>query len=761
MFKEKVTGNDVKADADFLPTSVIHVVATQDATKTSIRKKKSAAPASQHCTVIADTTKYFRCSTCNVSWVCESCIEGCHEGHSHAQISEVARPVWRVCLCFRSGECLHETQAHMQDEEWVELPCASETKLDDWEDSFVDTAGDTSGNVAGNHELHQSMIEEVRLAVERDVFEVNQSQTMKALADFSAIESNKFSIRLGMNVSSLRLSREQALAWYLSLDKMLVLQVDFSAYYLDAMTPPTISALGLADFLGGPIAPCRLSWTLKDRLKNIFLKRHMDKTPRPYEVEEVKSLMEITSESFLLCLLALQDKKGNIANATSMLTDHKRSFLDKISAVEGVELKVQTAGHAVHKPEKHAQDRERLCQIHHIDPVVAELVLNIEPNIEAALEMLLQPGVKEQFCAITKRSKRSESGTENFFCRTLSPHNILVRMLKFLFERLQTVNQSCLVCDEPLEYEGLRPDVCSKPLCVMSQETFGDLGSLAQEVREAPEVVDLLISFFMAAINANRLLFVTPTGVQIKNKDGSIHSYCDAKGNLDLPRMQASLSKLPSVADMQKLADRYELNEHLTKIDVLLIPLVRWIINSNRAHIRKLEPHECVKGMQAAHQFVMLSATPEKERKFRELRELTETSSKSKGSLWAFHGSSTGNWHSILRTGLKNLSNTKYMTAGAAHGAGVYLGRDSSTSLGYCGLVPGWKASQFGASFTCMALCEVLNRPSSFKTLANMYVVPDDDIVNTRFFFVSPAGGVNADSLDIPPLHTDQDRGED
>lgn len=99
--------------------------------------------------------------------------------------------------------------------------------------------------------------------------------------------------------------------------------------------------------------------------------------------------------------------------------------------------------------------------------------------------------------------------------------------------------------------------MCSKPLCVMSQETFGDLGSLAQEVRDAPEVVDLLISFFISAINANRLLFVTPTGVQIKNKDGTIQSYCDARGNLNLTRMKASLDRLPSVAEMRQLADRF------------------------------------------------------------------------------------------------------------------------------------------------------------------------------------------------------------
>jgi hypothetical protein len=54
-----------------------------------------------------------------------------------------------------------------------------------------------------------------------------------------------------------------------------------------------------------------------------------------------------------------------------------------------------------------------------------------------------------------------------------------------------------------------------------------------------------------------------------------------------------------------------------------------------------------------------------------------------KGHFFAFHGSDTCNWHSILRTGLKNMSNTKFMTSGAAYGSGIYMATDSGTSLGY------------------------------------------------------------------------------
>lgn len=53
------------------------------------------------------------------------------------------------------------------------------------------------------------------------------------------------------------------------------------------------------------------------------------------------------------------------------------------------------------------------------------------------------------------------------------------------------------------------------------------------------------------------------------------------------------------------------------------------------------------------------------------------------GSFFAWHGSAAGNWHVVLRTSLKNMSNTEYMSAGAAYGSGIYFADQSSTSLGY------------------------------------------------------------------------------
>ena len=75
-------------------------------------------------------------------------------------------------------------------------------------------------------------------------------------------------------------------------------------------------------------------------------------------------------------------------------------------------------------------------------------------------------------------------------------------------------------------------------------------------------------------------------------------------------------------------------------------------------------------------QYILISQDPKKERKFKELKA-------KHGSMFCFHGSSMENWYSIMRNGLRNLSNTTLMTAGAAYGVGIYASSHFATSYGY------------------------------------------------------------------------------
>lgn len=124
------------------------------------------------------------------------------------------------------------------------------------------------------------------------------------------------------------------------------------------------------------------------------------------------------------------------------------------------------------------------------------------------------------------------------------------------------------------------------------------------------------------------------------------------------------------------------------------------------------------------YQFVVLHDTPEKEAYFSRQREL-------QGSFFAFHGSGAENWYSILRNGLRSMSNTSYMSTGAAYGEGIYLATDLATSMGYARAVgSSWPNGKLHNGFQCVAICEVINGsprgPGGSRTshVSNILVVP-------------------------------------
>jgi len=178
---------------------------------------------------------------------------------------------------------------------------------------------------------------------------------------------------------------------------------------------------------------------------------------------------------------------------------------------------------------------------------------------------------------------------------------------------------------------------------------------------------------------------------------------------------------------MAAFSSSKELKSFLDAKDRLAYPLLRWILSSCRAHIAPLSPAEQIKGVGTTCQFLMLSAAPTKEKKF-------ALAKQSQGSMWAYHGSGWGNWHSILRNGLKNYSGTALMSTGAVYGNGIYLAKDSNTSLGYAKAMSGWPKSKMGGSgIQCLSLVELINANYQANPY---YVIPNEDHIVTRYLFV-------------------------
>jgi len=214
-----------------------------------------------------------------------------------------------------------------------------------------------------------------------------------------------------------------------------------------------------------------------------------------------------------------------------------------------------------------------------------------------------------------------------------------------------------------------------------------------------------------------------------------------------------TLQMLPSIDDLVKMAggSNDELRKKLNEKSPLLFPLLQWTLSSNRAHLEAIPKEHRIPGC-GDFQFHLVSSSPQKEKAFRERRALMQEKKK-KGSMWVWHGSAPGNWHAILRSGLKNLSGTKLMSAGQAYGPGIYSAKTVSTSLGYMGSVNvAWKNAKYiphRSGLLLIALCELVNedpnpKDDGYPTLRthnnDIITIQNEDIISTRFLFVHPDG---------------------
>ena len=95
-----------------------------------------------------------------------------------------------------------------------------------------------------------------------------------------------------------------------------------------------------------------------------------------------------------------------------------------------------------------------------------------------------------------------------------------------------------------------------------------------------------------------------------------------------------------------------------------------------------------------------------------------------------------------MRFGLKNMSGKKGQLHGKAYGDGVYLADAAQTSFGYLKYGTTWSNSSFAENSTTMgimALCEIIKDPSVKTT--PYYVVKDDSLIATRYFFIYEGSG--------------------
>eukprot|EP00026_Physarum_polycephalum_P002462 Phypoly_transcript_02469.p1 GENE.Phypoly_transcript_02469~~Phypoly_transcript_02469.p1 ORF type:complete len:782 (-),score=119.65 Phypoly_transcript_02469:460-2742(-) len=326
-------------------------------------------------------------------------------------------------------------------------------------------------------------------------------------------------------------------------------------------------------------------------------------------------------------------------------------------------------------------------------------------------------------------------------------YGFLHQLHKYLIHRIPTLNKFCIICDRAHLFASshlLRPAVCARELCCFAFQNLGVCAGATDGIATQAEVVDLLVCMAKAAAASTRRdTIFDPYPTVFDPFDSNIMVLNPSKK--DFSKLDQILTKFPSVEDMTMAQEAKDMKEYMDSVDIYAFPLLQWVINSNRSHIEKLHASKHLKLMNTPHQYVLITAPPEKEKAFSALKAKY-------GTTFAFHGSPVENWHCILRTGLRNASGTGLQLNGAAYGKGIYLSPNATMSFGYSQRsvfaprtgVPTTDTkskSRFlsSSNFFCVALCEVANIPD-IKKNGDIWVCPQEDPVVTRFFFVFPAG---------------------
>lgn len=324
-------------------------------------------------------------------------------------------------------------------------------------------------------------------------------------------------------------------------------------------------------------------------------------------------------------------------------------------------------------------------------------------------------------------------------------------LLRFLEHAMMTWCSACFVCGEALGVtasQRIKPSTCDSAVCRSKHEHLGIGCDLLSDLQADPKMASLLLQIAVAsAVVANRAplgfpefmlkgtaIAATKLVAAVEATAGPVAGAGRKHPVIKTDKVVALLSSIPAVQIiLNSVHNDKDLVEFLTHEQYSAL---RWVLASNKCHVHSLDmfpPHCRLALPETTSQFVVQTCV--NEAAFDDAR-------RREGSFFAWHGSSLCNWHAILRSGLRCMSHTRYMSAGAALGAGVYFANNSGLS---------WKYASSGGGMGCIALCEIARcarMHTSGEGTTKVYVVQDEHCIAVRFLcFASVTFNVDASSL--------------
>ncbi|GMS80626.1 hypothetical protein PENTCL1PPCAC_2801 [Pristionchus entomophagus] len=386
-------------------------------------------------------------------------------------------------------------------------------------------------------------------------------------------------------------------------------------------------------------------------------------------------------------------------------------------------------------------------------PVVLARIDSNKPSkfcVGECLSNVVKPVIE---AAYTMKENQSPAEVGSFFSM----------LYEQLLERLRTLTEWCMVCGVKLYAGGLLPSICGGELCQYQYVELGLLDGLSTP-RVSASVLSLLLMAFNAAVTSPRWGDILTPAPSARDKERlvleakKLYKKLDRKwvfvetGGLDVHSMLGCA--MPCPKDILQTAAHYR---EFKKTSPSIAEFVEWLTISNQSYLEEVPVKLNVVYLQTAKQFLFVADTPAKQAEFETL-----VSQNGGRTRYLFHGSKMENWHSIIRSGLKNMSGTKYQLVGAAYGPGIYLSPELATSHHYCTRFDERHISQCCVSKKCcmsavtaggtlalLAVVEVVDTPQAYRhNQAQIVVVTDEKWCSIRMLVAySGALGVNLDQI--------------
>lgn len=303
--------------------------------------------------------------------------------------------------------------------------------------------------------------------------------------------------------------------------------------------------------------------------------------------------------------------------------------------------------------------------------------------------------------------------------------NQIPELMAFIIDNLNNITNYCVGCYTKMGHQSDQYINCGNDECVYKYEELRFGNPVIEKFKADPDIFVFLLRSSFDAITCNRKYDIfEPFPSRFLKGDQQLERGKMSKltgKDLDNYKDFAKLEQIVQTLKLDKLVEELDMfikDEHI--VDVFgedLYILIRFIVMSCKVEIvldtsMKDIPKGC-NIYRIVHQM-------DQDKEY-------ETRKKASGkSHYLFHGSTWHNWHSIMRNGLKNCSGGKLMTAGAAHGSGIYLSSDSGYSINY--------GKSVGKSV--IGVFEVLGEKDKYKKASTIFVCPDEEALLQRYLIV-------------------------